>query len=48
MALGMLALQRFGALVARAIRLGCQRWQSRVADFFCYSWAVFSEINVFD
>ena len=22
---------------------GCQRWQSRVADFFCYFWVVFSE-----
>ena len=23
--------------------LGCQRWQSCVADFFCYFWAVFSK-----
>ena len=24
-------------------QLGCQRWQSRVADSFCYFWAVFSK-----
>ena len=26
--------------------LGCQRWQSRVADFFCYFWPV-SQIEYF-
>ena len=26
-----------------AHQLGCQRWQSRVADSFCYFWAVFSK-----
>ena len=32
-----------GKLMIIAILLGWQRWQSRVADFFCYFWAVFSK-----